>query len=136
MATDGPGNATSRTSPSDAVWRLPRLETRLPSPELEALAPLDLIDGLDELQRQTPSLESNGLADALLDWLTPRPSRPEILSQGRIAPLLGAAADLLARSASAMPDIASVGARALEQELRDQRALAERRASLQRDRPE
>lgn len=98
--------------------------------EVELPVPLDLVEQLNELQHATPSLESNGLADALLDWLTPRPSHPQTLTQGRIAPLLGAAADLLVRSATAMPDIVGIGAKALEQELREQRALAHRRSTL------
>jgi hypothetical protein len=44
--------------------------------------------------------------------------------------LLGLAADLLAQTAGASGDVVSLGATALAQELRMQRALADRRATL------
>jgi hypothetical protein len=45
-------------------------------------------------------------------------------------PLLGAAADLLARYGSENDDIVRLGSAALEQELRAHTALADRRAAL------
>lgn len=96
---------------------------------LEETSGLDAIAALAELVSDQPSLDSNGLADQLLEFVMPRPRHPEALTQPRIVPLLGAAADLL-RSSSRSQHIVGLGATALEQELRQHRALADRRATL------
>jgi hypothetical protein len=66
----------------------------------------------------------------LLAWIAPRPRNPATLSQSRLVPLLGLAADLLARASDASREVADLGATALAQELRMQRALTDRRATL------
>jgi len=66
----------------------------------------------------------------LLAYVAPAPVNPSILSPSRLVPLLGAAADLLARHGRDNDDIVRLGSAALEQELRAHSALADRRAAL------
>jgi hypothetical protein len=95
---------------------------------------LDLVQALSDLAGAAP--DGGGLEDALLAWVMPRPRQPETLLQARLAPLLGAAADMVSRNARLAPDIAHLGSAALAQELRAQRQLAARRADLSlRDAP-
>lgn len=103
---------------------------------------LDPVQALAEMgEEQIAPEEVTGLADQLLAWLMPTPRNPDTLTQARIVPLLGLAADMLGRAANADPDtgtepmpsdISRLGIAALEQELRLQRALADRRATLLR----
>ncbi len=64
----------------------------------DATGALDPIADLSALAADLSRLEGNGLADRLLAWLAPQPHRLEVLSQQRVVPLLGAAADLIARA--------------------------------------
>ena len=91
--------------------------------------PIDVLDALAELADQAPPADG-GIAEAMLAWLMPKPRHADTLTQSRMAPLLGIAADLVAHGTQMSPDIAKLGAMALEQELRMQRAVAERRAAL------
>ena len=88
-----------------------------------------MVQALRELSDQ-PGGQPQSIADGLLDWLTPRLRHADTLTQARIVPLLGIAADLIARGAQMTPDIVRLGSVALEQELRMQRTLADRRAAL------
>jgi len=63
-------------------------------------------------------------------WIAPRPRNPTTLTQSRIVPLLGMAADMLSQGAGSSGDIVGLGAAALVQELRMQKALADLRATL------
>jgi hypothetical protein len=115
---------------TDGAWHIER--RRLPAVQRSGTQPedVDLVAELGGLGAEPGDLEALGLADNLIAWLAPRLRTPDTLTQARIVPLLGAAADLLSRSAQVSPDIARLGARALEQELRMQAAIAERRATL------
>jgi hypothetical protein len=88
------------------------------------------------MQDGSHGLEEEGLSGTLMSWLMPRPRNPDTLSQARIVPLLGGAADMISGSAKLAPEIARLGALALEQELRMQRSIAERRATLLKGGPE
>ena len=129
MATEITSQTASTVARSDGVARVRPAETR-PVEQPATAAPHDIVQALSELEADPATLGSNGLADALLSWLAPRQPQPGTLAQSRIVPLLGGAADLLARGAALAPEIRDLGAAALEQELRLQRALADRRASL------
>jgi hypothetical protein len=128
MATEPLHDSAGRIPGGEMVGRVRRPEARSPEPVVAAAQPLDIIQALGELQ-DSPDLAAMGLADALLAWLTPRPRNPGLLAQARIAPLLGLAIDMLRHHRQANPDVAGLGASALEQELRTQRTLAERRAA-------
>ena len=91
---------------------------------------VDAIQALSDLGEEQAPPDGASLAEQLLAWMAPHPRRPETLSQSRIVPLLGLAADLLSHAAEGSDDIVQLGSTALEQELRMQRALAERRATL------
>lgn len=114
---------------SDALWGARRIEGRAADRAAPATAPLDVVAALNELANEAAPAEG-GIAEAMMTWLTPRLRNADTLSQARIVPLLGMAAEMIAHSAEISPDIARLGALALEQELRSQRALAERRAGL------
>jgi len=115
---------------------LPRITARkFGSDPFGGLDPVQALAEMGEEQRAPEDV--GGLADQLLAWLMPRPRNPDTLTQARIVPLLGLAADMLARASAAesgeMPsNISHLGIAALEQELRMQRALADRRATLLR----
>ncbi len=129
MATE-PLSSGTRIPSGDGVWRVQSPETRIPDSAVPPADGVDIVQALADLGADPQGLTEKGLADALLAWLSPRPRNPDTLTQSRIVPLLGAAADLLARSAQAAPDIVSLGSVALEQELRTHRTLADRRATL------
>ncbi len=130
MATEPLNSGGGRIPTGDGVWRIPPPELRAPDPAAPVVDGLDVVQALADLGADPPALTERGLADALLSWLAPRPRNPETLTQPRIVPLLGVAADLLARGAQTSPDIVSLGSAALEQELRMHRTLADRRATL------
>jgi hypothetical protein len=119
-----PIDPARRVPPTRRVHRTDDLE------HAEQAESLDPIESLVALADQQGDIGSNGLADELLDYVRPRPLHPEALTQPRIIPLLGAAADLLRNAASQEDTIVALGGTALEQELRQHRMLAERRASL------
>ena len=134
MATDPLGNDSARIPPDGTVWRIPAPQT----PSADRVAPrsgpegageIDPIQALIELG-EAPDFPNASLADQLLAWIAPRPRNPATLTQSRIVPLLGIAADMLSRSSNANGEIVGLGATALAQELRMQRALADRRATL------
>jgi len=129
MATEPLNNDAARVLEA-GVWRIPARETdparRIP----DRTGDIDPIQALVELGEVVDARIPGGLADQLLAWIAPRPRNPATLTQSRIVPLLGVAADLLTRGANASGDIVGLGATALAQELRMQRALAERRATL------
>jgi hypothetical protein len=134
MATDPLGNDSARVSADSAVWRTPAAETvpanRIPdSNSPDGVTEIDPIQALLELG-EASDFPSASLADQLLAWIAPRPRNPATLTQSRIVPLLGIAADMLTRSSNANGEIVGLGATALAQELRMQRALADRRATL------
>ncbi len=124
------------TSPSvtsaERVGRLRPVQER-PVERANDAGSLDIVQSLSELESDPASLQSNGLADALLNWLAPKPPSPGTLAQSRIVPMLGAAPPLLARGPALAPEIRDLGAAALEQELRLQRSLADRRATFMRE---
>ena len=70
-----------------------------------------------------------GLQAQLLDWSAPTTRQFEAISPARLRPLLGLAADLLAGETRRGDELDQLGASALERELRDHQALAERRAT-------
>lgn len=71
-----------------------------------------------------------GLQAQLLDWAAPTARQFEAVSPARLLPLLGLAVDRLAEDAQRGDELDQLGAAALERELRDHQALAERRATL------
>ena len=71
-----------------------------------------------------------GLQVRLLDWAAPTTRQFEAVSPARLLPLLGLAVDRLAEEAQRGDELDQLGAVALERELRDHQALAERRATL------
>lgn len=134
MATDPLDNDSARVQADGAVWRVPAPETRPanripPANAADGTGEIDPIQALIELG-EAPDFPSAGLADQLLAWIAPRPRNPATLTQSRIVPLLGVAADLLSRASNTSGEIVGLGATALAQELRMQRALADRRATL------
>jgi hypothetical protein len=96
----------------------------------DASGDVDAVQALLALGEELQGAPAQGLADQLLDFLAPRPRNPQTLTQSRIVPLLGLAADLIGGSSRKNNDLVMLGATALEQELRMQRALADRRATL------
>jgi hypothetical protein len=95
----------------------------------EAPDALDPVAVLAAFVKDGPGLSSTGLADQLQAFVAPQPRHPESLLQPRIVALLDLAAQVL-RLADADETIIGLGYTAVEQELRQHRALADRRASL------
>lgn len=71
-----------------------------------------------------------GLQAQLLNWVTPRTRQFETMQPNRLLPLLGMAVDRLAHDAPNLDELGWLGAAALERELRDHQAVAERRATI------
>lgn len=130
MATEPLNNDGARVHADGAVWRVPAAETRPANRIPEGADGIDPVQALIELGEAGEFAEAGGLADQLLAWIAPRPRNPATLTQSRIVPLLGVAADLLSRASDASGEIVGLGTTALAQELRMQRALADRRATL------
>ena len=131
VTTPPTDSAAAGVESGGAVWRIPPAEARRVDLSIEGTNAVDPVQALMELgDAPEPSAGGLGLADQLLAWIAPRPRNASTLTQSRIAPLLGLAADLLAQTAGASGDVVSLGATALAQELRMQRALADRRATL------
>ncbi len=120
---------TASLPPAGTTWRVQPAETLPVDAATRPADQLDIVQALAELST-APGGEADSIADGLLQWLTPRLRHADTLTQARIVPLLGIAADLIARGTQMTPDIARLGSVALEQELRMQRALADRRAAL------
>jgi hypothetical protein len=129
MATEPLDNDGSRVLASGAVWRIPAPGAQRVDPPPDGVSEIDPLQALIELGEH-PEYATEGLADQLLAWIAPRPRNPATLTQSRIVPLLGIAADLLSHTAVASADVIGLGATALAQELRMQRTLADRRATL------
>ena len=73
---------------------------------------------------------ASGLQAQLLDWAAPTTRQFEAISPARLLPLLGLAVNRLGDEARRGDELDQFGATALERELRDHQALAERRATL------
>jgi hypothetical protein len=130
MPTNPLDNSNTRIDADGTVWRIPAPETRSPSRIPDGAEGIDPVQALIELGETPDPAAAGGLADQLLAWIAPRPRNPATLSQSRLVPLLGLAADLLARASDASREVADLGATALAQELRMQRALTDRRSTL------
>jgi hypothetical protein len=130
MATEPLGNDLARIPGDSQVSRAAATE----APALERIPDrteaIDAIQALVELGEEADVTPSASLAEQLLAWIAPRPRNPTTLSQSRIVPLLSVAADMLSGAADSSGEIVGLGATALAQELRMQRALADRRATL------
>jgi hypothetical protein len=129
MSTQPLDNNDVRIDANGTIWPVRPADPRPVKPLPEGAESIDPVQALVELG-EMPDMAAGGLADQLLAWVAPRPRNPATLTQSRIVPLLGAAADLLARATDSSGDIAVLGGTALAQELRMQRALADRRATL------
>jgi hypothetical protein len=130
MATEPLNNDSARVPAEGAVWRVPASEPRPAERIPQGPEEIDPVQALIELGEVGEFAGAGGLADQLLAWIAPRPRNPATLTQSRIVPLLGVAADLLQRASDTSGEIVGLGATALAQELRMQRALADRRATL------
>jgi hypothetical protein len=130
MATEPLQNDAARIQPDGAVWRVPNADARPVDRIPDGAGEIDPIQALIELGESGDQTPAGGLAEQLLSWIAPRPRNPTTLTQSRIVPLLGVAADLLSRASNTSGEIVGLGTTALAQELRMQRALADRRATL------
>lgn len=129
MATQPLDNNDVRIDANGTIWPVRPPDARPVARLPEGTETIDPVQALLELG-EMPDPAIGGLADQLLAWIAPRPRNPATLTQSRIVPLLGMAADLLAQAADSSGDIAALGGTALAQELRMQRTLADRRATL------
>jgi hypothetical protein len=130
MATDPLNNDAARVPADGPVWRLAAPETRPAQRIPERTEEIDPVQALMELGEGADRLAAGGLADQLLAWIAPRPRNPATLTQPRIVPLLSVAAEMLTRASDTSGEIVGLGSTALAQELRMQRALADRRSTL------
>ena len=94
------------------------------APEFGAFAPLV------EAAHGAGAPPAAGLQAQLLDWAAPTARQFEAVSPARLLPLLSLAVGRLAEETHAGDDLDQLGAGALQRELRDHQALAERRAML------
>lgn len=90
----------------------------------------DAFTALVEAARGAGAPPAAGLQAHLLDWVAPTTRQFETMSPARLLPLLGLAIDRLAKETQGSDDLDQLGAVALERELHDHQALAERRATL------
>ena len=95
-----------------------------------AVAEFDPFTALVEAAQGAGAPPAAGLQAQLLDWAAPTTRQFEAVSPARLLPLLGVAVDRLAEEAQRGDELDQLGAVALERELRDHYALAERRATL------
>ena len=130
MATEPVGNNVARIAGDGQVSRIQPTEARGPDRIPDRAHSIDAVQALLELGEEHASTPSASLAEQLLAWIAPRPRNPTTLTQSRIAPLLSVAADMLSSAADSSGEIVGLGAKALAQELRMQRTLADRRATL------
>jgi hypothetical protein len=130
MATEPLGSNVGRIPGDGQVSRIPPTEARGPERIPDRAESIDAIQALLELGEDQESTPSASLAEQLLAWIAPRPRNPTTLTQSRIVPLLSVAADMLSNAADSSGEIVGLGAQALAQELRMQRTLADRRATL------
>lgn len=130
MATEPLGNNVARIPGDGQVSRIPATEARGPERIPDRTESIDAVEALLELGGERDFTPSASLAEQLLAWIAPRPRNPTTLTQSRIVPLLSVAADMLSGAADSSGEIVGLGTTALAQELRMQRALADRRATL------
>jgi hypothetical protein len=130
MATEPLGHDVARIPGDSQVSRTAATEARGPERIPDRTEAIDAIQALLELGEEPDLTPSASLAEQLLAWIAPRPRNPATLTQSRIVPLLSVAAEMLSRAADSSGEIVGLGATALAQELRMQRALADRRATL------
>lgn len=130
MATEPLGNGVARIPGYGQVSRIPASDARAAERIPDRTEAIDAVQALIELGEEQDFTPPASLAEQLLAWIAPRPRNPSTLTQSRIVPLLSVAADMLSNAADASGEIVGLGATALAQELRMQRALADRRATL------
>ena len=130
MATEPLANNVARIPGDGQVSRVPATEARGPHRIPDRPESIDAVQALLELGDERDFTPSASLAEQLLAWIAPRPRNPTTLTQSRIVPLLSVAADMLSSAADSPGEIVGPGAQALAQELRMQRTLADRRATL------
>jgi len=130
MATEPLANNVARIPGDGQVARIPATEARSADRIPDRTESIDAVQALLELGDEQEFTPSASLAEQLLAWIAPRPRNPTTLTQSRIAPLLSVAADMLSNAADSSGEIVGLGATALAQELRMQRTLADRRATL------
>ncbi len=130
MATAPLGHDVTRIPGDGQVSGIPATEARGPERIPDRIESIDAVQALLELGEEQDFAPSASLAEQLLEWIAPRPRNPSTLTQSRIVPLLSVAADMLSSAADSSGEIVGLGATALAQELRMQRALADRRATL------
>ena len=130
MATEPLGHDAARIPGDNQVSRTAATEARAGERIPDRTEAIDAIQALLDLGEEPDFIPSASLAEQLLAWIAPRPRNPATLTQSRIVPLLSVAADMLSRAADSSGEIVGLGATALAQELRMQRALADRRATL------
>jgi hypothetical protein len=127
LADSANGSAVSR---NEGAWPIQRPQARPVRGALDASGEIDAVQALLDLDSELEAPAGASLADQLLDFLSPQPRDKLTLTHARIVPLLGLAADLIGRISADSPDIVNLGSAALEQELRMQRMLADKRATL------
>jgi hypothetical protein len=130
MATEPLGHDAARIPGDSQVSHTAATEARAAERIPDRTEAIDAIQALLDLGEEPDFTPSASLAEQLLAWIAPRPRNPATLTQSRIVPLLSVAADMLSRAADSSGEIVGLGATALAQELRMQRALADRRATL------
>lgn len=130
MAGEPLNNDTARIPAEGGTWRIPAPEARPAERLPDRTEEIDPVQALIALAEDPGPPTAGGLADQLLAWIAPRPRNPATLTQSRIVPLLGVAADMLAEASNTSGDIVGLGTTALAQELRMQRMLADRRVTL------
>jgi hypothetical protein len=130
MATEPLGNGTGQTPGDSQVSSIPPATARPVEAVPDRTQAIDAVQALLELAGEQQPAQPASLAEQLLAWLAPQPRNPSTLTQSRIVPLLGVAADMLSRASDPSGEIVGLGTTALAQELRMQRALADRRATL------
>lgn len=136
-ALDGVGNPPSASGiggrsvegRADAA-RLPHGAAPVGDAGLSPVPGFDPFAALVEAARHAAAPPAAGLQAQLLDWVAPTARQFESVSPARLLPLLGLAVDRLSAEAQHGDDLDELGAVALERELRDHQALAERRATL------
>ena len=131
----GGGPPVSRTGGRDATnWTNAAPPPRGPAPTGDfnsgAVMGFDPFAALVEAAQGAGAPPAAGLQAQLLDWAAPTTRQFEAVSPARLLPLLSQAVDRLAEEAQRGDELDQLGAVALERELRDHQALAERRATL------
>lgn len=95
-----------------------------------AVPAFDAFAALVQAARGAEAPPPAGLQARLLDWAAPTARQFEAVSPARLPPLLNLAVGRLAEEPQRGDELDQLGAMALERELHDYQALAERRATL------